>query len=120
MRIRREGEEKVVATLSFSGAFEGGPGLVHGGYIAAAFDELLGRTQSLTGEAGRTERLKIRYRNPCPLQTDLHMEGRVHKREDHSIRVRGTLHAGERLIADGEATFVIPPTADRLGPPHSC
>lgn len=107
MSIRRQGDAKLVATVAFSSAFEGGPGLAHGGYVAAAFDELLGLAQSLTGEAGMTGRLKVRYRSPCPLDTELRMEGWVHKREGRNIVARGTMHAGDRLVADGEATFVV-------------
>jgi acyl-coenzyme A thioesterase PaaI-like protein len=106
MRIYKE-DARLTATLGFSSAFEGGPGLAHGGYVAAAFDELLGLTQSLTGEAGMTGRLKIRYRSPCPLNTELRMEGRVKKREGREIVARGTMHAGDQLVADGEATFVV-------------
>jgi len=107
MSIRKEDDTKLVATLVFSSAFEGGPGLAHGGNVAAAFDELLGLTQSLTGEAGMTGKLKVRYRSPCPLNTELWMEGRVHQREGRKIVARGTMHAGDRLVADGEATFVV-------------
>jgi len=107
MNIRKEDNARLVATLEFSSAFEGGPGLAHGGYVAAAFDELLGLTQSLTGEAGMTGKLKVRYRSPCPLNTELRMEGRVHQREGRQILARGTMHAGDHLVADGEATFVV-------------
>lgn len=107
MSIRKEDNVRLLATLVFSSAFEGGPGLAHGGYVAAAFDELLGLTQSLTGEAGMTGELKVRYRSPCPLNTELRMEGRVHQREGRKIVARGTMHAGDRLVADGEATFVV-------------
>ena len=107
MSIRKEDDARIVATLVFSSAFEGGPGLAHGGYVAAAFDELLGLTQSLTGDAGMTGRLKVRYRSPCPLNTELRMEGTVHKREGRNIVARGSMHVGDRLVADGEATFVV-------------
>jgi acyl-coenzyme A thioesterase PaaI-like protein len=107
MSIGKEEDARLVATLVFSSAFEGGPGLAHGGYVAAAFDELLGLTQSLTGEAGMTGKLKVRYRSPCPLNTELRMEGRVHQREGRKIVARGTMHVGDRLVADGEATFVV-------------
>ncbi len=107
MSIRKEDDARLVATLVFSAAFEGGPVLAHGGYVASAFDELLGLTQSLTGEAGMTAKLKVRYRSPCPLNTELRMEGRVQKKEGRRIVARGTMHAGERLVADGEATFIV-------------
>lgn len=107
MVILRQDEKSLVAHLKFSAAWEGGPGLVHGGYVAAAFDELLGLVQSLTGDAGMTGTLMVRYRSPCPLGTKLRMEGRVQRVEGRRIVTRGTLHAGERLVADAEATFVL-------------
>ena len=75
--------------------------------MATAFDELLGLTQSLSGEAGMTAKLKVRYRSPCPLNTTLRMEGKVHKTEGRRIVARGTMHEGNRLVADGEATFIV-------------
>ncbi len=38
---------RIVGSVTFTAAYEGPPGCVHGGYVAAAFDELLGVTQSL-------------------------------------------------------------------------
>ena len=107
MTIFKEDDNTIGALVTFSGAFEGGPGLVHGGAIASAFDELLGITQSLCGMGGMTGILKIRYRNPCPLQTELYMKGRIHQIVDRRIVARGTLHNGDVLVADGEATFIV-------------
>ncbi len=107
LTIRKETEDTLTGAVRFSAAYEGGPGLVHGGYIAAAFDELLGLAQSLTGKAGMTGTLRIRYRSPCPLNTDLRMTGRVNSLEERKITTRGTLHAGDVLVADATATFIL-------------
>jgi acyl-coenzyme A thioesterase PaaI-like protein len=107
MNVFKKDDASLVGTVKFGSAFEGGPGLTHGGYLAAAFDELLGLVQSLTGEAGMTAKLKVNYRSPCPLHTELRMEGKVHRAEGRRIVARGTMHAGERLVADGEATFIV-------------
>ncbi len=107
VRLYKEGDDALVGKVVFSAAYEGGPGVVHGGFVAAAFDELLGLTQSLTGRAGMTAKLKVRYRSPCPLERELRMKGRVYKTEGRMIVARGTMHAGERLVADGEATFIV-------------
>ena len=37
-------DEHVVGHVVFGDAYEGPPGCVHGGFIAAAFDEVLGFT----------------------------------------------------------------------------
>ena len=58
---------------TFGSAYEGPPGCVHGGYVAAAFDEVLGSTQSLAGRPGMTARLTVNYRSPTPLHTELQL-----------------------------------------------
>jgi acyl-coenzyme A thioesterase PaaI-like protein len=120
MALWKEDEETLAGLVRFSAAYEGGPGMVHGGCIAAAFDELLGLTQALTGKAGMTGTLRIRYRNPCPLHTELRMEGRVDQQEERKISTRGTLHAGDLLVADATATFILidPERFREKVPPH--
>ena len=61
--------------------YEGPPGHVHGGFVAAAFDEVLGFVQSTTGQPGMTGTLTIRYRKPTPLDTDLRFEATVQRVE---------------------------------------
>ncbi|HEX5366611.1 MAG TPA: PaaI family thioesterase [Acidimicrobiales bacterium] len=99
-----DGEVRCEAT--FGPAYEGPPGCVHGGYIAAAFDEVLGSAQSLAGRAGMTARLTVNYRSPTPLEVVLHFRGRVVGVEGRKTFTEGTLHAGDRLCAEGEALFV--------------
>lgn len=91
---------------TFGAAYEGPPGCVHGGYVAAAFDELLGSTQSLAGRPGMTARLAIDYRSPTPLHTELSFTAWVVGVERRKTLTRGTLHAGDRLCAEGEGLFV--------------
>ncbi|HEY6532626.1 MAG TPA: PaaI family thioesterase [Acidimicrobiales bacterium] len=99
-------DDHIVGHVRFSRAYEGPPGKVHGGHVAAVFDELLGSTQVLSGQAGMTGRLVINYRSPTPLETDLRMEGRIKVREGRKIFCEGTLHAGEQLCAEAEGLFV--------------
>jgi acyl-coenzyme A thioesterase PaaI-like protein len=91
---------------TFGAAYEGPPGCVHGGYVAAAFDEVLGSTQSLAGRPGMTARLTINYRSPTPLHTELRFEGRVVEVSGRKTFTAGTLHAGDTLCAESEALFV--------------
>jgi acyl-coenzyme A thioesterase PaaI-like protein len=94
------------ATAHFGSAYEGPPGCVHGGFVAAAFDEVLGSAQSLGGRPGMTARLCIDYRSPTPLHTDLTFAARVTAMEGRKTFTRGTLHAGDRLCAEAEGLFV--------------
>jgi acyl-coenzyme A thioesterase PaaI-like protein len=96
----------VVGTVTFGSAYEGPPGCVHGGYLAAAFDELLGATQSLSGAPGMTGTLTVRYRSPTPLHRELRLEGRLREVEGRKIFTDGTLHDGETLCAEAEGLFI--------------
>jgi acyl-coenzyme A thioesterase PaaI-like protein len=98
--------DRVVGTAVFGAAYEGPPGCVHGGYVAAAFDELLGAAQSLSGTQGMTAHLGVDYRSPTPLQAELHLEGWLERREGRKIWTRGTIHADGRLTAEAEALFI--------------
>ena len=90
----------------FDAAYEGPPGCVHGGYIAAAFDEVLGSAQSLGGRPGMTGRLTIHYRSPTPLRTELRFEARVVEVTGRKTFTHGTLHADDRLCAEAEGLFI--------------
>ena len=98
--------DRVVGTSTFGSAYEGPPGCVHGGYIAAAFDEVLGLVQSLSGRPGMTGRLTIHYRSPTPLFEELTWEGEIQRIEGRKIICTGRVHAGDRLCAEAEGLFV--------------
>ena len=103
-------------SVTFGSAYEGPPGCVHGGYIAAAFDEVLGYSQTFSGQPGMTANLSIDYRTPTPLRTELRFEAWIEGTEGRKTTCRGTLHAGERLCAEGTGLFVSmkPGTFNRL------
>jgi acyl-coenzyme A thioesterase PaaI-like protein len=96
----------VVGEARYGGAYEGPPGCVHGGYVAAAFDEVLGMTQSITGKPGMTGTLTIRYQRPTPLRADLRFEGRVDRVEGRKIFTVGRSYANGELTCEAEAVFI--------------
>jgi acyl-coenzyme A thioesterase PaaI-like protein len=99
-------DRMIVGLATFGIAYEGPPGCVHGGYIAAAFDEVLGLTQSLSGRVGMTGTLTIKYRRPTPLHTELRFEGRVEAVEGRKVITTGRLLAGSELTAEATGLFV--------------
>lgn len=105
VRLRVEGSE-VLAVARFGLAYEGPPGHVHGGYVAAAFDEVLGMAQSMTGNPGMTGTLTVRYRRPTPLYKELTFQGRVDRVEGRKIFTTATLHDGETLCAEADGLFI--------------
>lgn len=101
-----EEDGRVHGRAVFGVAYEGPPTCVHGGYIAAAFDEVLGMAQSLGGKPGMTARLVVDYRRPTPLRTELRFEGELERVEGRKIFTRGRLFAGDVLTAEAEGLFV--------------
>jgi acyl-coenzyme A thioesterase PaaI-like protein len=98
--------KRVHGRVVFGAPYEGPPGCVHGGLVAAAFDEVLGFANSLSGHPGMTGTLIIRYRRPTPLQTELSFEARLDRVEGRKIFTSGELHAGDVLCAEAEGVFV--------------
>jgi acyl-coenzyme A thioesterase PaaI-like protein len=98
--------DKVVGTVTCGTAYEGPPGHVHGGYVAALFDELLGLTQSLSGNHGMTGRLTIHYRSPTPLHTELRVEGTLDHSSGRKILCSGRMYAGDVLCAEAQGLFI--------------
>lgn len=98
--------DRMHGRATFGAAYEGPPGCVHGGFVAAAFDEVLGSTQSLSGAPGMTGRLTVHYRAPTPLHTPLRFEGALESVTGRKILTKGWLWAGDVLCAEAEALFI--------------
>lgn len=113
IRVRVEGET-VIGEARFGAAYEGPPACVHGGYLAAAFDEVLGLAQMIGGRPGMTGTLDVRYRKPTPLHADLVFVARTVERRGRTVTVEGECRAGEVMTAQAHAVFVqVPP--ERFG-----
>jgi acyl-coenzyme A thioesterase PaaI-like protein len=105
---------KITAAIKVPGHFQGYPGIVHGGIIAAMLDEVSGRT-IMTDQGNRwmvTASLSIRYRKPVPVEKPLKLVGLL--KEDSGIiaRVHGEiLDEMGVLLAEGDAVMASVPTS---------
>ena len=108
-------EGVVRGTATFSSAYEGPPGCVHGGYVACAFDEVLGLTQNLSGSPGMTGTLTVVYRRPTPLRTELQFTGELVRVEGRKVFVRGTVEADGLLTAEATGIFIQVDFAKKFG-----
>ena len=99
-------DTEVMARVTYGDAHEGPPGCLHGGLIAAVFDEVLGFAQALSGTPGMTGRLEITYRSPTPLHQELVVTGRYTGTHGRKIMTEGTIMAGDRLCAEAVGTFI--------------
>lgn len=105
LRIAIEGD-LVRGEVNFARQYEGPPGCVHGGFVAAAFDEVLGAAQCLSGAAGMTAHLEVDYRAPTPLEADLVFEGWLDRVEGRKVFVGGRCTAGGEMTAEATGLFV--------------
>lgn len=102
------------ATLGW--AYEGPPGSVHGGMVAALFDQFMGIAQALGGQPGMTGTLSVRYHRRTPLHVELQFKGTLTRTEGRKTIVRATLHADGMLTAECEALFVRPASGMPMRP----
>lgn len=96
--------------------YEGPPGAVHGGYVAALFDDFLGMAQKMTGQPGVTGTLSIRYKLPTPIGKPLRLVGKVKAIEGRKNILVGEMWAGDKLTATAEGLFIHINMADYLNP----
>ena len=101
-------DERVIGTCTYGARYEGAPGCVHGGFIAAVFDDCLGIAQGLSGQGGMTAFLNVQYRRPHLLHRLIKFEAWVESVNGRKILCRGTstdTDTGEPL-AECEALFL--------------
>ena len=89
-------------------AYEGPPHSLHGGFVAAAFDDLLGCAQMASGYAGFTGTLTVRMILPTPLNRRIDYEAGVRSVEGRKILCWGTAKDGDNLLAEAECLFIRP------------
>ena len=101
-----ESTGEVIGEVVFGSAYEGAPGSVHGGWVSAAFDEVMGAAQALGGSPGMTGTLTVIYRSPTPIRQPLRITAVLDRVEGRKIFVSAQLHAGETLCAESTAIFI--------------
>lgn len=96
----------VVADVTFGLPYEGPPGHVHGGWVAAVLDEVLGRAQRFSGQMGMTGTLDIRYRSPSPLHRSLRVSATLESVVGRKATVSGKLADGDTVLASAIGVFI--------------
>jgi hypothetical protein len=100
--------ERAHATCECGWAYEGPPGSVHGGMVAAIFDQFLGVAQIIGGQPGMTGYLHVNYHNRTPVNTQLKLEASLVKVEGRKTIIRGEMFADGIMTASCEGLFVQP------------
>jgi acyl-coenzyme A thioesterase PaaI-like protein len=71
--IAGEGTD-VTARMQVEPRFEGGPGVIHGGILSTAFDEVMGLTHWMVGAIAVTAHLEVDFAKPIPVGSELRLE----------------------------------------------
>jgi hypothetical protein len=88
--------------------YEGPPGLVHGGYVISAFDDLLGVAQAASGVAGFTGTLSVKLLAGTPLNRRIDYEAGVKSHEGRKVIAWGRATLDGQLLAEAEGIFIEP------------
>jgi acyl-coenzyme A thioesterase PaaI-like protein len=108
------GPGEVSAECTVPEEFQGYPGVVHGGIVAALLDEVAGRSQMGDVDNPRfmfTARLEIRYRKNVPVEKPLRLVGIAGTRKERTATAKGAIYSWEgTLLAEGEVLLMNVPT----------
>ncbi|HEC33548.1 MAG TPA: PaaI family thioesterase [Chloroflexi bacterium] len=108
---------QVRAEFAVPEVYQGYPGVVHGGIVAAILDEISGRAVMVDGSGEdlmATLRLTVRYRRPTPTETPLTAVGWVERVGGKGARVAGEIRLPDGTVtAECESLLVAVPEAFR-------
>lgn len=88
-------------------AYEGPPGLVHGGVSALILDQMLGEAAGAGGKPGMTGTLTLRYRRGTRLG-DLRAEAWIDSSEGIKTYAKGQISDDEGVTVEAEGVFILP------------
>ena len=107
LRMEFVGDE-VHGRATYGEHYEGPPGLVHGGYVISAFDDLLGVAQSASGIAGLTGTLEVRLRRGTPLHREIGYQAGVQSVSGRKVVAWGRATLDGEVLAEATGTFIEP------------
>lgn len=109
MRFYETAPGEVTAEYTVPEQFQGYPGVVHGGVVAAMLDEVTGRAQ-MGSEPTRfmyTARLDIRFRKNVPIGVPLRLVGTAIKSKGRTAISKGVIYSPDgEILAEAEALLV--------------
>lgn len=84
-------------------------GQTHGGILYSALDDVMANWLFLRGARGHTARCEMRYRQPLPTGTEVHLEARLTKLRGKLAQLEGRAVRADdgSLVAQCNASFMI-------------
>lgn len=100
--------DRAYGKVTLNWSYEGPPGSVHGGVVAAIFDHFLGMAQTIGGQPGMTGSLTVHYHRRTPLNRELRLEAWLQRVAGRKTIVHGEMYAEGTMTASCEALFIQP------------
>ncbi|GAB2881105.1 PaaI family thioesterase [Nocardioides pacificus] len=106
--IHRDADGVSTASFHLGAAFEGPPGLVHGGVASLVLDHLLGHAAGFDRRPRMTTTLTMHYRRKTPLGP-LQARAHIERMDGTTAHVVGHIAEPDgRVTVEAEGTFVLP------------
>ncbi len=111
----QETPDGVTASFTPRGDFNGFHGVVHGGIVATALDEISAWAAIVAeGIFVFTAKLEIRYRAKAVVGDTLELTGSVVERRGRRLLIDAVLRSGDAVIAQSSGVFILADTVDNL------
>ncbi len=106
IKLWKAGSNEVRGEAVFSSTYAGPPNAVHGGIIAAVFDEVLAMANVISGNAGFTGTLTVKYHDKTPLNTTVELRGMNLRQDGRKQLSRGEMLVNGKVTASAEGLFI--------------
>lgn len=97
---------KIVSNYNFESRFQGGPGLVHGGILSAALDDLMGYACVIHDRSCVTAKLEINYIKPVPVEKEFLLEAWVTNIQDKKLYLESSISLDNEVHIEGNGLFI--------------
>ncbi len=105
--IEHEDDGRSWSDFHLGAAYEGPPGLVHGGVSSMILDQMLGEAAGAGGKPGMTATLTLTYRRGTPLG-DLRAEAWIDRSSGYKTWAKGHILGPEGITVEAEGLFILP------------
>jgi hypothetical protein len=98
---------RALGYATFTTAYEGAPGCVHGGALAATIDIVFTAANAIAEATGPTVRLDVRYRRPTVIDEEALFEAWVTEVTARRVFSKGRIVQGGTVTVEAEGEFAI-------------
>ena len=91
---------------TFEKRFEGGPGLVHGGILAAAIDDLMGYATVIHNHMCVTANLSVNYISPVPVEKEFELLAWVTILDWKKVSAESIIKLDDKIHVESSALFI--------------